>query len=787
MEFPKSGYAYCAHDTLEQMNQPPVEFWPVYSWTWCGEITDEGILSRLDSMLERGIRSLYILPLPGQFTKGAEGEKVYLSDAYMAQLRFAVEEAKKRGMQLWMYDEGGWPSGSANGYVVREHPELEAYAMDATGNRKPIPPAAQPYPDLLNRKSTETFLQLTHERYKEVFDGNYGIYFPLTFTDEPHVRTLGDDNAVPWSDGLEARFRETFGYDLTEHLPVLMGHSPKNEEERKIRADFKDLLGRLFAENYFLPLRDWCRANGSLLTGHVGGDDVAFGNARWGYHHILRCLRAMDVPGVDVIWRQVFPGQPVPGPEPYAPLCGNRLFPRYASSAAHQTGARLAMTESYAIYGNGITYDQMRWVYNFQVVRGINVLNPMNMSFSYAGRRGATVGQPTFAPNLPGYLDLNGFNLWAARVNYLMSAGKPVADAALFMPMRDIWPGDAQAQLAAERFEAVGAELERRGCDFDVADEDAILAAQLRGGALCVGDAAYRTVYLQDGTVSLSSATREKLDAFVKAGGTVTLCVGSYRVTPIVEADNCEIRAIRRTVAEGTLYYITNEGYGAVSAQIRFPEESAVQAWEIDVLTGVRKAVSVTPYSCDLALGAERVLLFAVEIADQVPEETPEKIHGLVLNNFAFRRLRKVCVEPDGYVDHLLQEAPVSIRTGDWRTVAGDDFSGDAEYSTEFMADAAMAKGALLDLGAVGYTCEVFLNGVSLGAKIFSPFVYELPVKEGRNELRIRVSNTMANAFEAADFHWIPDYEPDFHAELQSRFRKDSLSSGLFGPVQLRW
>ena len=30
---------------------------------------------------------------------------------------------------------------------------------------------------------------------------------------------------------------------------------------------------------------------------------------------------------------------------------------------------------------------------------------------------------------------------------------------------------------------------------------------------------------------------------------------------------------------------------------------------------------------------------------------------------------------------------------------------------------------ALLDLGEVGYTCEVYLNGKSLGVKIFSPFI----------------------------------------------------------------
>ena len=76
----------------------------------------------------------------------------------------------------------------------------------------------------------------------------------------------------------------------------------------------------------------------------------------------MRQLRAMDVPGVDMIWRQVFPGQP------------NHHFPKFASSAAHQNGTALAFTESFCVYGNGLTPAQMKWIVDFQYVRGITLL-----------------------------------------------------------------------------------------------------------------------------------------------------------------------------------------------------------------------------------------------------------------------------------------------------------------------------------------------------------------------------------------------------------------------------
>ncbi len=791
MNFPKSDYEYCRHDSLDGWQDPPNEYRPTYSWVWRGEITNDGIIKQLDSMQKRGIYGVYILPSPGEFsqeTSQCDGEKKYLSEEYMVQIRFAVEEAKKRGMHCWMYDEGGWPSGAANGLVVKGNPELEAFGITADGKIRVIPPVAQPYPDLLNRKSTELFVQYTHETYKKVFDDQYGKYFPITFTDEPHVYPLGHTDMVSWTEHFEKTFLETYGYDITDHLPALFGDETQNEADRQVRVDYKDLISRLFAENYFMVLRDWCRENDSLSGGHVGGDDVAFGNAKWGYHHILRCLRAMDVPGVDMIWRQTFPGPHMKGVEPYAPLCANSFFPRYASSAAHQTGARLALTESYAIYGAGITYDQMRWVYNFQVVRGLNVLNPMNMNFQYKGDRVARVGQPTFSPLLPGALHLKPFNEWATRVGYVMSAGKPIADAALFMPMRDIWPGDQQARSAAERFESIGSELERRGCDIDVIDEDAILAANIQDGALCVGDATYRVLYLQDETITLTDAVSQKLDAFKKNGGMVVTCVNDFPVYPIISSDT-NIRATRRRVDEGTLYYVTNESFDAKAGTVTFPLESAKKAIKLDMTTGERAVVDVLPYVYDMSLGGETVLLFASDpITDKIGSIKTKK-NAMMLTDFTYRRLRQVKISPaEGFTDETFDEPFEPIELGDWQPILGRSFSGDVEYRTTFTANDDMQKGAVLNLGRVGYSCEVIVNGKSLGVQAFTPMRIVLKELQSENELIVRVSNTMANEYVYHDFSaWIPNYKPGYMEKLQKDFNEESLMSGLFGPVTISW
>lgn len=786
MKFPTSDYNYCAHESLEEINCPPLEFWPIYSWAWKGEVTNEGIALQLSTMAQRGIRRIYVIPVTSQFDGiQTQKETLYLSEEFMDRVNFLVKEADKCGIHLWLYDEDGWPSGAASGQVVLKNPELAALSVDSSKNKHLIPPLAQPYPDLLNKKSTNMFIKYTHEKYKEYFKDKLSTTFPVIFTDEPHVRS--DDDTLPWTDGFEERFKEKFGYDIMEHFPSLFDESLMDEEDRRVRADYRDLLGEMFSQNYFLPIKEWCEANGILSTGHVGGDDVAFGNAKWGYHHILRCLRAMHIPGVDMIWRQVFPGPEMPGIEPYAPLCANRFFPRYASSAAHQTGARLALTESYAIYGAGLTYDQMRWVYNFQVVRGINVLNPMNMNYTHEGKCGPIAGLPNFVHNLPGATDLMEFNIWASRVSYLMSAGKPVVESALYMPFRDIWPADMRAKEAAELFESIGAELERQGCDIDVIDDDAILAANISGGALCIGDAKYRILYFQKGA-SVPVEVQEKLDLFCKNGGKLVTCIGDYFSDPIIKSNDSYLRAARRRVKEGTVYYITNEAFEAKNGKVFFPLETADTAWKIDLCTGEKTAVSVKPYIFNLALGEEVVLLFTDEKLSLAHQATYPSKYSLPLTDFTFRRLRRVMITPKGIEDKEVYEEPVNVKLGDWCVNAGEFFSGDAEYRTVFCREKSMGDEVLLDLGDVRYSCEVFLNGKSLCPKAFSPFVYKLSDIRDENELCIRVSNTMANAYAGARYEeWIPGYEPDYMKKLEMDFEKESLKSGLCGPVVIKW
>ena len=106
--------------------------------------------------------------------------------------------------------------------------------------------------------------------------------------------------------------------------------------QKQVRVDVFDFVSGQFRDAFFLPKRDWAREQGIVQCGHLGGEDVTLGAVQYGYGSVMRQLRAMDMPGVDAIWRQIFPGQET-----------ENNFPKFASSVAHQNGTALSFTESY--------------------------------------------------------------------------------------------------------------------------------------------------------------------------------------------------------------------------------------------------------------------------------------------------------------------------------------------------------------------------------------------------------------------------------------------------------
>jgi hypothetical protein len=113
------------------------------------------------------------------------------------------------------------------------------------------------------------------------------------------------------------------------------------------------------------------------------------------------------------------------------------------------------------------------------------------------------------------------------------------------------------------------------------------------------------------------------------------------------------------------------------------------------------------------------------------------------------------------------------IRLGLWAQAGLPTYSGIGVYRQTFQATEEQAKrNSILDLGQVLVAAEVLLNGRSVGVRLARPFRFDLTdhLRQGNNELEIRVANTVAPHYTVTN-------------EVQNLGPTDS---GLLGPVTLR-
>lgn len=736
--------------SAEEFFSPDNSCYPVYSWMWNEKLSKEEIKRQLDEMYDRNIRGVYVIPLPAKFrptTMTTALTPDYLSDGYFGMLSFAAAYARSKGMTFWLYDEGGWPSGNAVGAVTERDRALRLTYIEKGKIRRSV------RADLTNSRATEKFIRLTHERHKEKMGEAFYALGPLVFTDEPSV------GALPFSKSVRKEFKRRTGKRL----------SPRKLSKHdcpEFNIAYHDICADLFAENYFRPIKQWCNRNGLLSAGHLDKDHETLG-FRKGYHHPLRQLRLLDVAGVDVIWGQITPEGD----------CG--FFPRLASSAAEQSGSGLSLTESLSVYGS-LTYEQMRYILGYQLVRGISILNFMLIMYDENGYY-ALRQRPCFSRKLPSAEFLPEFNRYMACLQYLMRTGRPDTRCALYLPIRSLWADDGDTERALSAYEKTGREIERHHGQFDIIDDDLILSCdeeRLSEGIIAMGRGEYRTVYIPADKY-MPEKVKSRLRRFLSGGGRIYLSdKAEYFPSLRITGDEGQLRVHKRKYDGGELYLLFNEGTDRITAEIDFPDGTA----ELDALN--QKIYSPSEL-CTFESGEIRVFMTSRDTPAAV--KAPMKGRKITdITEFKIRQTEAFTLDKDGMSRNSSDGTEQSTGCGDWSAVCAEAFSGKCEYRANFTLDE--IQDIILSLGKICYACEVFLNGVKISDIFMSP--YETAVDKALlrrdNELIIAVSNTAANAF----VHFTPPAEWEkkhigpYH-ERALEFEKRLIPSGLFGPVEI--
>jgi len=104
---------------LSAFKAPEPEHTACPFWFWNGDLEPDEIIRQIGLMFDKGIRSFVIHARVGLTV-------AYLSETWFDRCELALEEAKRRGMKVWLYDEDNWPSGYAGGRVLARNADYVA-------------------------------------------------------------------------------------------------------------------------------------------------------------------------------------------------------------------------------------------------------------------------------------------------------------------------------------------------------------------------------------------------------------------------------------------------------------------------------------------------------------------------------------------------------------------------------------------------------------------------------------------------------------------------------------
>lgn len=409
----------------EKIKHPSPQYSPLPFW-FLNDRPDQGkIRAQLEDFVQKGVNGFILHP-----RIGIPREIPYLSDAFFDAVRYTVEEAARLNMQVALYDEGMYPSGSAHGMVVQGHPELAARGITLTRNPGTDPviarlpdgqcvvyrftggtirgihfgeddgePAAPAAADILNPRAVERFLHLTHDRYYEELKEYFGTTIIGFFTDEPDPLGRNVKGFFPWASGMERELAEAGG--CPDELVYLF-----TGRENTTTRLYRQLIKKHLREAFYAPLSRWCSDHHIWLMGHPAqSDDV---EEELFFH----------VPGQDLILRRV------------APETGGLREPdsvqaRLTADIARHLGRRRNANECFGVcVRNGLpwyfTGKDMKWYINWLGIRGVNLFIPHAFYYSVEGARSGE-RPPDVGPNNIWWPYYRYFSDYMKRVSFLMT------------------------------------------------------------------------------------------------------------------------------------------------------------------------------------------------------------------------------------------------------------------------------------------------------------------------------------------------------------------------------
>jgi hypothetical protein len=365
----------------------------------------------------------------------------FLSPEYFRLYKLALEEAKRQGLEVILYDDYAFPTGTVGGQLAVAHPEHMAKSLnmveqnatgpasveiavpkgiyigavmmnrdnheriDASSSRSGdqvrfqipagnwkamvfyLPEGRARVVDYLDPAAMDAFVSMTYGKYEEDFGSYFGNLITQTFYDEPSMH----HQDRMWTPRFNEAFQKKFGFSPMKYYPALWYDiGPETAAARNALFGFR---GELFRTNFIKKLNDWCAARRLRFGGHLDQEEPVNPTPLTG--DLMKAFEYQAVPTVDDIW---WWGR-------------SNLSYKIVTSSAFNWDKPMAAAETYAAYrvldekiAYAVAMDQFAMGINFQIP--------------------ARTQQPK-RPEVNDYV---------GRLSYLLQHGRHVADIAVLYP-----------------------------------------------------------------------------------------------------------------------------------------------------------------------------------------------------------------------------------------------------------------------------------------------------------------------------------------------------------------
>lgn len=413
--------------------RPPLDFRPVPFWSWNEEMEPDEVRRQCRIIRDAGWGGAFLHARVGLRTP-------YLGDAWFAACEAAIDECRRIGLKVWLYDEEGWPSGVSGGSVPLADEAFRQKVLFARPVGVAPPPRSVPlgppahglqiyrwtaplgswrfngacYADLLHRGAMERFLDDAYASYHRRFGADYGTTIAAEFLDEPCavVHVLVPDGALPYTDGILDAFAADHGYDPRPLLHLLFADGPGAE---RVRIHYSRTASRLFEQNFTGLLGKWCESKGIALTGHFMEGGLYLQQCKG--NSIPQNYRHQRIPGIDHLCMQV----------------AEFVTAKQCHAVVNQCAKPHMLCETYGAAGQNLSFADRWWIGVHLLSLGVTLFNPHLSLFTIAGCR-----KRDFPPNLffqqPWWSENHAVDEPLTRLGYALAQGRPVAEALVLHP-----------------------------------------------------------------------------------------------------------------------------------------------------------------------------------------------------------------------------------------------------------------------------------------------------------------------------------------------------------------